>query len=53
MSEEELRQFIQTNRQLQNSPQTLRAKIENESKAMGGRKPKKSVDVSDLLSDDD
>lgn len=42
-----------TNRQLQNSPQTLRSKLENESKKLGGRKPKKTLDVSDLLGDDD
>jgi len=53
MSEVELREFIATSRQLQNSPQTLRAKLETESKTLGGRKPKKQVDITDLLSDDD
>lgn len=53
MTEVELREFIATSRQLQNSPQTLRAKLEGESKTLGGRKPKKQVDVTDLLLDDD
>lgn len=53
LTQNELKEFVMTNRQLQNSPQTLRSKLENESKKLGGRKPKKTLDVSDLLGDDD
>ena len=53
LNDQELRQFVAATRELQTSPQTLKAKIERESVKLGARKAKVVAAINDLLDDDE
>jgi t-SNARE complex subunit (syntaxin) len=53
LTDEELRQFVAKTRELQTSPQSLKAKVERESVKLGARKAKVLAAINDLTSDDE